>query len=82
MKNFAWGYNSYYLIPNNVLQNMKRLKKVTVIDDLFKNNIVTFLSLLPHHLESLEIKCFSNAIEEIEKFFYEKFPTASLIVTD
>ena len=76
--NFSWDSDLCYLIPNGVLQNMRGLKQVIVKGIFFRKNILNFLSLLPHDLESLRIECYFGTIEEFEKVFYEKFPSATL----
>ena len=82
--NFSWECDTYTSLSTNSLQNMKKLKKVIVVGDFLKINFMNFSSLLPHDLESLEIKCYLFTIEEIEKIrriFYGKFPFATLILT-
>ena len=79
--NFIWKSASNYLISTSAMQNMKRLKNVSVHGILCMEDFVTFLTLLPLDLESLEIRCFSNEIEEFERVFYEKFPGTTFTVT-
>ena len=82
VRNFDWSTYSEELFPIGVIQNMKRLKNVTVDYILSRDDFVT-LTLLPHDLESLTTTCLPHEMEEIERIFYEKFPSATLsIITD
>ena len=76
--NFSWDSDFIGSISTSDLQKMKTLKNVIVKHIVRVDDFSKLLLQLPHYLESLEIECSTYEIEEIEKGYYEKFPTASL----
>ena len=73
-------YNPLLLLSVEIHKVMKILKNVTVGGVFSKNTFRYFLTVLPASLESLSVICNSGDMEEIQMNFYERFPTAALML--